>query len=95
MGLISNLNIENGKKLPRVALYKRHENEALTKKWADCEPKIANCFTNDINDCNTLLWRLSKKGSQCLELGLTQIEHLKQIGLHHIEIDEKLVRNAY
>lgn len=93
--LITNLKIKNGQKLPTVALYTRNENDELATAWADFDPKIANCFTDDIAACNTLLGRISANGWQCLANGLSQIDNTEQIGLYYIDLEDDLVRDAY
>ena len=63
--------------------------------WVDFDPKIANCFTDDLNACNHLLSRMSKNGWQCLQQGLNQLEDIENEGLYYIELEKDLVRNAY
>lgn len=92
--LIKNIKIENGQKLPTVALYERNPKDIFASAWIDFDPKIANCFTDDIKACNKLLSRITDKGWKCLAEGLSQLEDHEAIGLYHVKIDAELVRNA-
>lgn len=93
--LITNIQVENGQKLPSVALYYRNLEDEYAYAWSDFNPKIANCFTNDLNACNQLMSRCSEKAWKCLEIGLRQLKSKEIISLYHVDIDSDLVFNAY
>jgi len=93
--LITNIQISNGQKLPTVALYKRDPEDEYAPAWVDFFPKIANCFSDDLNVCNLLLSRMSEKGWLCLAQGLQQLDDTEKPGLYYVDLDEELVRNAY
>jgi len=93
--LISNVEIKNGKKLPTVALYMRNVQDEFATAWSDFDPKVANCFTDDLEACNKLLSRISANGWKCLENGLNQIDNKERTGLYYVDLDVELVRNAY
>lgn len=81
--------------MPTVAIYERNEQEEYAKAWANFDPKIANCFTNDLKACNKLLSRVSENAWQCLSIGLKQLDNLEEIGLRHVDIDIDLVNNSF
>ena len=87
--LIKNIQIVNGQRLPTIALYTRDLEDEYASAWVDFDPKIANCFTDDLNACNHLLSRMSKNGWQCLQQGLNQLEDIENEGW--IFVDEVLV----
>ncbi|MES2761285.1 MAG: DUF3239 domain-containing protein [Bacteroidota bacterium] len=93
--LIKNIDVKNGQKLPTVALYTRNLENEYANAWTDFDPKIANCFTDDINACGKLLLRVSENAWKCLDEGLKQIDNNKKAGLYHINLATDLVRSAY
>jgi hypothetical protein len=95
LDLISNTEIKSGVRLPTVALYFRNISDGPVTAWADFDPKVANCFTDDGDKCMSMLSEISSNAWECLELGLMQIPRKDKIGLFHIELDQDLVSNSY
>ncbi len=84
----------NGLRLPTVALYQRDPRKQQAYAWDNFDPKIANCFTDDILACDHLLSRLSKNSWICLQEGLKQVQTPGATGLYYVQLDPVLVENA-
>ncbi|MCC6370058.1 MAG: DUF3239 domain-containing protein [Bacteroidia bacterium] len=91
---IKNITINNGQKLPTVSLYYAKANDEFATAWADFDPKIAHCFTDDLNACNHLLSRITESSWRCLELGIEQVDDKLTEGLYHIKLEKSLVNNT-
>ena len=92
--LIKNMTISNGQRLATVALYERGR-DPYAKAWTNFDPKIPNCFTDNIELCNMAIKRLSKNAWKCLDKGLEQLPDNRQPGLYPVQLDSSLVNNAY
>jgi len=93
--LIRKQEVNNGQKLASVALYARDEDDEFASAWIDFDPKVANCFTDDIEACNHLLFKLNENAWKCLEVGLNQINNTEELGLYYLEMETELVRKSY
>lgn len=93
--LIKNTLIENGQRIATVAFYIRNMADPTATVWADFDPKIPQCFTDDTSACNDLMSKISGNAWTCLNLGLEQVPYPYQTGLYHIQLDPTLVWSAY
>ncbi len=92
--LIKNIAISDGQRLATVALYERGE-DPNAKAWANFDPKVPNCFTDNIESCNMTIRRVSKNAWKCLDKGLEQVPTKDTPGLYSVQVDSVLVNNAY
>lgn len=93
--LIKNVPVSKGQKLAAVSLYYRNTEDKYATAWADFDPKVANCFTDDTEACSYLVSTLTARSWQCLKEALLQVPDKDKTGLYHVVLDKKLVNNAY
>ena len=93
--LIKNKLVENGLRIPTVAFYLRNMADPTATVWADFDPKIPHCFTDDTNACNNLMFKISGNAWTSLNIDLEQVPYPYQIGLYHLQLDPDLVWSAY
>jgi Protein of unknown function (DUF3239) len=95
LDLISKTEIKDGARLATVALYYRNRSDEHTTAWADFDPKVAGCFTDDDDKCAGMMTEIRGNAWKCLELGLRQIPQKDKIGLYHLNLDSDLVSDSY
>jgi uncharacterized protein DUF3239 len=93
--LIDNTYISSGQKVSTVSTYSSDKEDSEANAWANFHPNIPNCFTDDLQQCETAMQQLNEIAWRCLEIGLDQIKDKEALGLYYIEIDEDMVYEAW
>lgn len=86
LDLIRTRNIHDGVRLPAVAIYSRGRDRNVPTSWADFLPRVADCFTDDLNACDHARSRISAEAWDFLDMGLKQLRKPLVPGLHEIQL---------
>lgn len=84
-----------GQRISTVATYYRNPKQWNAEAWIDFDPKVPDCFTENLQACSTVLNNLSSNSWKCLEIGLAQLNNCETPGLYHVEIDNDMVNSSY
>lgn len=81
--LVTNIKILTGQRLPSVSIYFGRPSES-PDAWDDFDPRVVNCFTDDLIAYAWQMQRLAEEDWKMLEEGLSQINDLEALGLYYL-----------